>query len=121
MNAKNKMGLQGSEITPGSFGETDARLAAALETMADGFVYLDAEWHYRYVNKRAAGMFNRNPEDLLGKHIWTEFPEGVGQPFYYAYIKSMTEQIPVTLEDYYEPWDRWFENRIYPSPEGIAI
>jgi hypothetical protein len=26
-----------------------------------------------------------------------------------------------TLEDYYAPWDRWFENRIYPSPQGLTI
>src|SRR5262249_12700945 len=24
-------------------------------------------------------------------------------------------------EQYYEPWDRWFENRVYGLPTGIAI
>jgi hypothetical protein len=24
------------------------------------------------------------------------------------------------LEDYFAPWDRWFENRIYPSGDGIS-
>jgi signal transduction histidine kinase len=25
------------------------------------------------------------------------------------------------LEEHYEPWDRWFENRIYPSADGLTI
>jgi PAS domain S-box-containing protein len=33
----------------------------------------------------------------------------------------MAEQRPIVLEDRFAPWDRWFENRIYPSPDGIAI
>lgn len=33
----------------------------------------------------------------------------------------MAEQIPCHLEEYYPPFDRWFENRIYPSSEGLTI
>ena len=31
---------------------------------------------------------------LIGKHIWTEFPEGVGQPFHRAYERAMNEIVP---------------------------
>lgn len=97
-------------------------LAGVFERITDGVVALDKDWHYTYVNRRAALMLNRDkPEDLLGKHIWTEYPEGIGQPFYKAFYKAMETQKPVYLEEYYEPWDRWFENRIYPSPDGLTI
>jgi signal transduction histidine kinase/CheY-like chemotaxis protein len=66
-------------------------------------------------------MFGRTPEDLLGRHIWTEFPEGVGQPFHLAYERAMREQRAFSFRDYYAPWDRWFENRLYPSPAGLTI
>lgn len=33
----------------------------------------------------------------------------------------MAEQRSIVLEDYYAPWDRWFENRVYPSPGGLTI
>jgi signal transduction histidine kinase len=33
----------------------------------------------------------------------------------------MSEQTFVFLEEYYPPYDRWFENRIYPSADGISI
>ncbi|KAM3109168.1 PAS domain-containing sensor histidine kinase [Phormidesmis sp. 146-33] len=92
-----------------------------LESVTDGFVSLDADWRYIYVNRKAGEMLDRAPEALIGKNIWEVFPEGIGQPFYRAYYRAMAEQIPIQLEEYYPPWDRWFENRIYPSATGLAI
>ena len=95
--------------------------ADVLERISDGLVALDRSWHYTYVNSQAASLFGRRPEELLGRHIWTEFPEGVGQPFQLAYQRAMAEQVFVQVESCYEPWNRWFENRIYPSPNGLSI
>ena len=97
------------------------QLGDVLDRVSDAVVALDTDWRYTYVNHHAAKLFGRNPEDLVGKHIWTEFPEGVGQPFHRAYEKAMAEQIFIQMESYYEPWNRWFENRIYPAPEGLSI
>lgn len=98
-----------------------SQILSILENTTDGFVALDKDWHYTYVNRRAAEIFGRTPGDLIGRHIWTEFPEGVGQPFYHAYHRVMVEHIPLTIEEYYAPWERWFENRIYPTADGISI
>jgi PAS domain S-box-containing protein len=92
-----------------------------LARISDSFVALDTNWVYTYVNEKAAQMFGRTPEQLIGKHIWTEFPEGIGQPFYHAYYKAAETQQPIFLEEYYPPYDRWFENRIYPSKDGLSI
>jgi PAS domain S-box-containing protein len=95
--------------------------ADVLERVSDGLVALDRRWCYTYVNSQAASLFGRRPEDLIGRHIWTEFPEGVGQPFHLAYERAMAEQIFIQVESCYEPWNRWFENRIFPSPDGLSI
>ena len=93
-----------------------------IEHVNDGLVVLDKDWHYVYVNQKAAEMLQRQkPADLIGKHIWTEYPEGVGQPFQMAYERAMRDQTTVVFEDHYEPWDLWFENRIYPSPDTLTI
>ncbi|NQT64494.1 MAG: CHASE domain-containing protein [Candidatus Marinimicrobia bacterium] len=97
------------------------RLTNTLEDMTDGFVSLDENWIYTYVNKKAGEMFGRKPTDLVGKHIWTEFPDAVDQPFYKRYYKAFETQRIVIFEDYYQPWDRWFENRVIPSMDGLAI
>ncbi|GAB4561355.1 MAG: hypothetical protein Tsb0017_18900 [Geothermobacteraceae bacterium] len=105
---------------------TDRKQAEELYTqilsrVSDAFVALDRGWHYTYLNKQAAELFGREPEDLVGKHIWTEFPEGLGQPFHQHYERAMRDQIPVFFEEYFAPWDRWFENRVYPSQGGLTI
>ncbi|MBS4027423.1 MAG: PAS domain S-box protein [Ignavibacteriales bacterium] len=101
--------------------ETNKRLTNILENMSDAFVALDTNWCYTYMNKRAGEIFGRNPHEMLGKHIWTEFPEGVGQPFYHNYYKAVETQQPITIEEYYPPYDMWFENHIYPSRDGLSI
>jgi two-component system cell cycle sensor histidine kinase/response regulator CckA len=96
-------------------------LTHVLEATSDAFVALDADWRYTYVNEHAARMFGRKPADLIGKHIWTEFPEGVGQPFQLEYERAVAEGRPRWIEAYYPPYDRWFENRIFPHAGGLAI
>ncbi|MGC3999354.1 MAG: PAS domain-containing protein [Anaeromyxobacter sp.] len=96
-------------------------LRDTLERMTDAFVALDRDWRYVYVNARAGELFRRDPAALVGKHIWTEFPEGVGQPFHRHYERALATQQPVFFEDYYPPWDCWFENRVFPSPDGPGI
>lgn len=93
----------------------------ALERISDAFVSLDTDWCYTYMNKKAGQIFHRDPEAMVGKHIWTEFPEGIGQPFYKAYHQAVAEQKYIQLEEYYPPYDRWFVNHIYPSPDGLSI
>jgi PAS domain S-box-containing protein len=96
-------------------------LKNVLERVTDAFVSLNDVWQYTYVSAKAAEIFGRKPEDLIGKHIWTEFPEGADQKFHHAYYRAMAEQVPIFLEEYYPPWDRWYENRIYPSKNGLSI
>lgn len=96
-------------------------LVDVLESMSDAFVSLDTDWCYTYVNEKAGGIFGKNPQWLTGKHIWTVFPEGIGQPFYMNYKTAMNERVSISVEEYYPPLDKWFENRIYPTENGISI
>ncbi len=92
-----------------------------MNRISDAFVALDADWHYTFVNKKAGEILGRTPESLIGKHIWTEFPEVIGQPFHQIYYKAMETQEVHHLREYYPPFDKWFENRIYPSQDGLSI
>ena len=98
-----------------------SQIESTLNQISDGFVSLDRDWCYTYVNDKAGELLGRSPESLLGKYIWTEFPEGVGLPFYHAYHKALKTQKTQYLIEYYEPFDKWFENRIYPSINGLTI
>jgi PAS domain S-box-containing protein len=98
-----------------------SKLESTLNNSSDGFVSLDTNWCYTYVNNKAGEFLGREATSLIGKHIWTEFPEGVNQPFYKAYYKAVETQQTQVLQEFYEPFDKWFENRIYPSSDGLTI
>ena len=99
----------------------DGRISTVIEEADHAFVALDRNWRYTYVSAKTAQMFNRQPGDLIGKQIWAEFPDRRGQLLYEGYQRSMSTQEFVILEDYSPPLDRWFENRVYPTPEGLSI
>ncbi len=96
------------------------RLTDLLESMSDGFVSLGPDWCFQYVNRQAGIQLGRDPAELIGQPIWSAFPEGIGEPTQAALEQAMRTREVVLLEDYFAPWDRWFENRIYPSGDGIS-
>jgi PAS domain S-box-containing protein len=96
-------------------------VVAMLDRLTDGIVVLGTDWCYRYLNDPAAAMLGRTREQLLGQHIWTEFPDGVGEPFHLAYEQAMREQRPMQFVEYYPPFDRWFENRLFPQGDSLVI
>jgi PAS domain S-box-containing protein len=92
-----------------------------IERVSDGFIALNNHWVYTYVNEKAGELLSANPQALIGKNIWTQFPEAINQPYYYAYLRAMKMQEYQYLEEYYPPSDKWFENHIYPSKDGLTV
>ena len=95
-------------------------LVDTLENMTDGFTSVDKNWHYLYVNRRAGEIFGRDPAQLIGKKVWDEFPEMLDTVFYTESIKAMKNRKPIAFENYYAPYQQWFENRLVPSREGLS-
>ncbi|TDE02114.1 PAS domain S-box protein [Flavobacterium hiemivividum] len=105
---------------------TQSKAAAELlnntfERISDAFVALDNNWCYTYMNKKAAEIYNRNRQDLIGKSIWTEYPEAINQSFFKACHESIAEQKYVFVEEFDCYSGLWFENHIYPSADGLSI
>ena len=100
----------------------DRTVATVLESITDAFVAFDRDWHYTYVNHAAAQVLHKQPEELLGKHVWNEvFPELVGGVAYQAMHQAIAEQVPVAWEEFGEPVQSWLEIKAYPSPGGTAV
>ena len=94
---------------------------ALVDRVADPFIAIDANWKFIYINKKAGQILNKNPDELINKHIWTEFPKGFGEQFYQVYHEAMETQKNLHVEKYSEVFDKWFENHIYSSRSGISI
>jgi len=97
------------------------RLKRTLESITEGFITLDRDYRFTFINPEAERLMVRTPEEVMGKVLWDLYPNLEGTVFGDAYRKAMEEQVPVTLEEYYEPRERWMEMRFYPSADGLAV
>jgi PAS domain S-box-containing protein len=100
---------------------TDSQIVDLLENMTDAFFAVDRQWRFSYANQKVGEILQRDPDKLLGKIIWEEFPETVGSKFELEYRKAAAEQVSVTFEDCSTITKRCFEVRVFPSYEGLSV
>ena len=98
-----------------------AKRAAILESIADGFVAFDSEWRYTYVNRKAAEMLGRSPEELLGKMLWDVFPGSWDSELGREFRRAMRDQVSVRAEGFSPSAGTWTEARAYPAADGLSI
>lgn len=89
--------------------------------VTDAFIALDKNWNYTYLNRQAAELHGKSVEQLIGKNIWTENPDVLEEPFYDALQLAKKTGQPQKLQLYYSKSDRWYEDLIYPSADGISV
>ncbi|HEY1379348.1 MAG TPA: ATP-binding protein [Gemmataceae bacterium] len=94
------------------------RAVAILESITDGFVALDRDWRFTYVNAEAERINGIRREDQIGQTQWELFPATRGTTLEAEWRRAVAEQVAVQFEFYYEPWDAWFQNKAYPTKDG---
>lgn len=107
------LGSEGSDVR--------RRLQDIISSIRDGFVTLDRNWNYTYVNDAAARLLGRGREELIGHNIWALFPEIRRLPFHDACMRCVQQREPVQVDQYYAPQFRWYRNHLYPTDGGLAI
>jgi PAS domain S-box-containing protein len=100
---------------------SSAPISAILETVDDVFFTLNKQWEFDYANASAEFFFSKQDEELVGKNIWDEFPQIKQRSFYEACMLAHKNNKPISLEDYYEKANIWYEKNIYPSVNGFSI
>lgn len=95
-------------------------LTQTLESINYGFLILDRQWRFSYVNGWAERLLRRNRDDLLGKVYWEEFPKSRGTNIEAQYNHAMTtgQVVNFTEHSHLGPW---FEVNVHPGPEGLAV
>ncbi|MFN6571075.1 PAS domain S-box protein [Dendronalium sp. ChiSLP03b] len=92
-----------------------------LARIGDGFVMLDREWRYVYVNDKLAELAQINKQDFLGQSIWELFPETVNSQLDVELHRAVAERVTVQFEYLDAKRHLWLEKRIYPSQNGVSI
>lgn len=101
--------------------QTDARNTAILENITDMFFSFDKDFRFLYMNRQGADQMRlagKEPELLIGKLLWDEFPDAPNRE---AMRRVMDERAPETDEVCYPLLRQWYENRMYPSPDGGMV
>lgn len=93
-----------------------------LESIEDCFFALDSKLFITYVNQPAEKTLGRQREDVVGRHVYDAFPEGLHSLFAQKAEEAVRESKAVDFETFFEPHNCWYEVRIYPREwGGISI
>jgi len=92
-----------------------------LESISDAFYTVDFDWSITYVNRVAETWWGRSRADLIGRRIWSEFPQAVGSEPYYAHLRAAEERRIVRLEAVSPVVGQWVDISIFPSKRGLAV
>lgn len=92
-----------------------------LESITDGFYFLDREFNFLYINGEAEKLLGRKREEIIGKNGVVEFP-GIEETIIYKnFTKALESNETCMFTVYYEPLDKHFDTRGYPSPTGLSV
>ncbi len=99
----------------------DMHVETILEYMNDGFVAIDKEWRYVYVNAKAEAILQKQRKDMLGHEVAKVFPDIGNTPFTERCLHAFETGEIVEFESYYESLHVWMYVRICPVAEGLFI
>jgi PAS domain S-box-containing protein len=92
--------------------------SAILESIADGFMAIDADWRLTYVNAESLRLCGMTRAEMIGKDHWELFPGSVGTEIERQFRRVAADQLSAEFENYYQPWGRWFSLKVYPAADG---
>ncbi len=98
-----------------------SEITNTLERITDGFLALDSNLTFSFVNKKAGEILGHQPGQMVGRNIFTDFPTNASSNFNLACQAALKNQQYIFLENFYEPLSLWLENDIYPSADGLSI
>jgi PAS domain S-box-containing protein len=84
---------------------------------------LDRGYNFRYLNPRAKEMLAPSG-DLLGRNLWTSFPDTLspGSPYEKFYREAMNRSVAGRFEAFYpEPLNAWLTIEVRPTEDGIIL
>ena len=92
-----------------------------LARISDAFIAFDTGLHCTYVNKRAREIFGFKPSEIINRAMWEYNPAFESTPLFQALKDAMTSQRYVCVVFFFAEKERWLENHLYPSRDGLSL
>jgi PAS domain S-box-containing protein len=99
----------------------EERVRNILESIGDGFVSVDRDWKITYCNAEAAKILGRPAAEVPGKSFWDEFPSAAAPDVEAQYRQAFQERKLFTFESFIESRDAYWEQNVYPAPNGLSV
>ncbi|MEN6350975.1 MAG: PAS domain-containing protein [Syntrophomonas sp.] len=91
-----------------------------LESIKDPFFTLDQEWKVTYANSQVLKEY-AHLGDVVGKNIWSEFPELEGTVFWENCKRVIERKESLFFESRIPYNGFWLDVSIYPFKDGISV
>ncbi len=99
-------------------GHSDIEL---FEQMEESVAIFRRDATYLYLNPPTERLFGRKREEVLGRVIWDVFPQAAEGRFHEVFLRICETGRAEEFEHHYEPWGRWFRQRLYCSGGLIYV
>ncbi len=99
------------------------RLAGeTLEHIPDAYFMFDRDFRILHMNPAAEELMRGSGRPHLGELVWDLYPTILGTEVEDNLRRVMEDRVAIEFEHCYQPWGRWLQHRVYPSPgEGIVL
>lgn len=104
--------------------ENERRFRQTLESMIEGCMLVGRDWTYLFVNDAMAGYCALPRASMVGRRMPEVFPGAEATAAFACYARCMSDGVPKQFENTYTYADGrvgWYEQRVYPVPEGIFV
>jgi PAS domain-containing protein len=92
-----------------------------LAKMPNAFFSLDTSLTITYVNAEGERLLRTPRDAVLGTRFIDAFPEDVGSEFELRYQHAIETGQSVIFQEYYAPFDGWFEFHAWPDRFGVNV
>lgn len=96
-------------------------MSAILESIAEGFYAVDADWKLTYINKEFERILDIKRADIVDHDLWDVFPGFEDKEFYKAQQRAMTSQQAASFEEYYPEFEKWLYVNVQPAKAGLTV
>lgn len=113
----------GIDITATKQVEAETRrretfIGGVLGSITDAFLAVDTDWRVTFANDEILRRHGMKREEYVGGHLWELVPDAVGGEAYVRLHRAMADRVAVEYEVFYEPFQRWFVDKVYPTDDG---
>lgn len=97
--------------------KAEEKVWQTLESIGDGFLALDGEWRFIYINAIGERLLGLDRDEVLGRSFWEVLPDAKGSLLETEYLLAAAGESR-DFEYLHQPWDRWFRHRCYRREGG---